>query len=203
MTIANEQTTARMSELFEQARRYLQLQKDYLSLNSVEVLTRLFSAIALAAILILVGFLVILFGSFALAYWIGELLGSHILGFAIITAFLLLCVLLVYANRNAWIVLPTTRFMVSLLTPEITIPTQEGINMEKERVRDQLDTNQGEMKEIASTLLSPIPEARTRWETISNLLQNGMTIYRGLQIGLSAIAAARTVFGLGKHHRRK
>ena len=81
MTFSNEQTTSRMSQLFEQARRYLTLQKDYLSLNSVEILTRLFSAIALAAILILVGFLVILFGSFALAYWIGGMLGSHILGF--------------------------------------------------------------------------------------------------------------------------
>ena len=176
MNFTNEQTTARMTDLFEQARRYLRLQKDYLSLHGVEVLTRLFSAIALAAILILVGFLVVLFGSFALAYWLGELLGSHILGFTIIAGVLLLCTLLVYANRKAWIVLPTTRFMVSLLTPQITIPTQEGITLEKERVHDQLATN---------------------------LLQNGLTVYRALQLGLSAVAAARTVFGLGKLRRRR
>ncbi len=203
MDITNEQTTTRMTNLFEQGRRYLQLQKDYLSLHGVEVLTRLFSAIALAAILILVGFLVVLFGSFALAYWLGELLGSHILGFTIIAGVLLLFTLLVYANRKAWIILPTTRFMVSLLTPQLTISTQEGITLEKERVQEQLTTNQGEIKETTSALLSPIPEARTRWETISNLLQNGLTLYRGLQLGLSALAAARTVFGLGKRHRRR
>lgn len=203
MNITNEQTTLRMTDLFEQARRYLRLQKDYWSLHGVEVLTRLFSAIALTAILILVGFLVVLFGSFALAYWLGELLGSHILGFAIIAVVLLLCTLLVYANRKAWIVLPTTRFMVSLLTPHVTIPTQEGITLEKERVTEQLATNQSEIKDTATSLLSPQSEARNRWETASNLFKNGLTLYRGLQLGLSALAAARTLFGLGKHRFRK
>jgi hypothetical protein len=202
MTFSNEQTTSRMSQLFEQARRYLTLQKDYLSLNSVEILTRLFSAIALAAILILVGFLVILFGSFALAYWIGDMLGSHILGFVIIAGVLLASALLVYANRRAWIIMPTTRFMVGLLASKLTHPTEEAIAIEKEHLRQQLDDNQGEMKETANTLLAPLPEARNKWESASNLLQNGWTIFRGFQIALSAIEAARRVFGLGKKKKK-
>ncbi len=202
MTITNEQTTNRMSQLFEQAQRYLSLQKDYLSLNSVEVLTRLFSAIALAAILILAGFMVTLFGSFAIAYWLGDLLGSHILGFAIIAGVLLLCALIVYANRKAWIILPTTRFMVDLLASKLASPTTEGIAIEKEHLRQQLNENQGNIRETANTLLSPLPEARTRWESASNLFQNGMTIFRGLQIGLSAIEAARRVFGGGRRKKR-
>lgn len=202
MTITNEQTTNRMSQLFEQAQRYLTLQKDYLSLNSVEVLTRLFSAIALAAILILAGFMVTLFGSFAIAYWLGDLLGSHILGFAIIAGVLLLCALIVYANRKAWIILPTTRFMVDLLASKLASPTTEGIAIEKEHLRQQLNENQGNIRETANTLLSPLPEARTRWESASNLFQNGMTIFRGLQIGLSAIEAARRVFGGGRRKKR-
>lgn len=203
MTFTNEQTTSRMSQLFEQARRYFALQKDYLSLNSVEILTRLFSAIALAAILILVGFLVILFGSFALAYWIGELLGSHILGFLIIAGVLLLGTLLVYTNRKAWIILPTTRFMVGLLASKLTHPTAEAIAMEKEHLRQELNDNQGEMKDTANTLLAPLPEARNKWESASNLLQNGWTIFRGLQIAISAIEATRRVFGLGKKKKTK
>lgn len=202
MTITNEQTTNRMSQLFEQAQRYLSLQKDYLSLNSVEVLTRLFSAIALAAILILAGFMVTLFGSFAIAYWLGDLLGSHILGFAIIAGVLLLCALIVYANRKAWIILPTTRFMVDLLASKLASPTTEGIAIEKEHLRQQLNENQGNIRETANTLLSPLPDARTRWESASNLFQNGMTIFRGLQIGLSAIEAARRVFGGGRRKKR-
>lgn len=202
MGITNEQTTDRMTKLFEQGRRYYALQKDYLSLHGAEVLSRLFSAIALTAIFILVGFMVILFGSFALAYWIGDLLGSHILGFVIIAGVLLVGTLLVYANRKSWIVLPTTRFMVNLLTPKMVYPTQEGIAVEKEHLHKQLDENTSEIKETANAIFAPMPEARNRWESASNLFQNGMTIFRGLQIGLSAIAAARGVFGLGRRRRK-
>ncbi|MCR4994138.1 MAG: hypothetical protein K6A32_01960 [Bacteroidales bacterium] len=202
MTIVNEQTTNQMSQLFEQARRYFTLQKDYLSLKSVEVLTRLFSTIALAIILILVGFLVVLFGSFALAYWIGELLGSSILGFAIITGALLLGACLVYANRKAWIILPTTRFMVELLASKVNVPTEEGIALEKTHLQQQLNDSQGEIRDTANTLLAPLPQARNRWEVASHLFQNGMTIFRVVQVGFSAYEAARRVFGIGRRKKR-
>ncbi len=202
MGITNEKTTNQMSQLFEQIRQYLSLQKNYLSLQSVEVLTRLFTAVALTAIFILVGFLVILFGSFALAYWIGELLNSHILGFAIIAGVLLLSALLVWFNRTSWIILPTTRFMINLLSTHVVYPTQEGITMEKEILHKQLDENQADIKETAANIFAPQAEARNRWESASNLLQNGMTIFRGVQIGLSAITAARHLFG-GKGRRRR
>lgn len=203
MGITNEQTTVRMSQLFEQARRYLTLQKDYLSLNGVEVLTRLFSTIALAAIFILVGFLVILFGSFALAYWIGSLLDNQILGFAIIAGVLLLCALLVWANRQTWIIIPTTKFMVSLLSTQVVYPTQEGIAVEKEHLRQQIAENQEDIKDSANEIFAPLPQARNRWESANNLFQSGMNIFRGIQIGLSVIAAARSVFGMGRRRRRK
>lgn len=203
MTIANEQTTSRMSQLIEQARQYFTLQKNYLSLHGVEILTRLFSAIALAAILILVGFLVILFGSFALAYWIGELLDSQILGFVIIAALLLLTAVLIWANRMAWIVMPTVHFMIGLLATEVVQPTLEGVVAEKKRLEEQLSDSQLEMKDNAHQLLVPQPEARDRWEYAINLFHNGLTIFRGVQLGLSFIEATRRIFGLGKKRRRK
>jgi len=203
MTIANEQTTSRMSQLIEQARQYFTLQKNYLSLHGVEILTRLFSAIALAAILILVGFLVILFGSFALAYWIGELLDNQILGFVIIAALLLLTAVLIWANRMAWIVMPTVHFMIGLLATEVVQPTLEGVVAEKKRLEEQLADSQSEMKDNAHQLLAPQPEARDRWEYAINLFHNGLTIFRGVQLGLSFIEATRRIFGLGKKRRRK
>ncbi|MBR1800961.1 MAG: hypothetical protein IJ767_05625 [Bacteroidaceae bacterium] len=202
MTFTSEQTTAQMGQLFEQARRYVVLQKDYLSLHGVEVLTRLFTTLALVAIFVLVGFLVTLFGSFALAYWLGELLNSTILGFTIIAAALLLVALLIYANRKAWIILPTTRFLVSLLASNLALPTQEGIAAEKEHLRQQLQAGEGEMKDTAGAILAPMPIARNRWESASQLLQNGWNIYRGLQLGISAVTALRAVFGLGRKRRR-
>lgn len=202
MGLADEQTTARMGQLFEQVRTYFTLQKEYLSLHGVELLTRLFSAIALAAILILVGFLVVLFGSFALAYWIGSLLGSQVLGFGIIAAALLLCALFVWANRGVLIIKPTIHFMIGLLATHVVFPTIEGVQAEKARLDDQLKDNQSQMHDTASAILAPRPEARNRWESASNLFQNGMTIFHGVQIGLSIISAARHIFGIGRKRRR-
>lgn len=203
MTITNEQTTSRMSQLLEQARQYFTLQKNYLSLHGVEILTRLFSAIALAAILILVGFLVILFGSFSLAYWIGELLDSHVLGFAIIAVVLLLAAILIWANRMAWIVMPTVHFMIGLLATEVVQPTLEGVVAEKKRLEEQLADSQSEMKDNAHQLLAPQPEARDRWDYAMNLFHNGLTIFRGVQLGLSFVEATRRIFGLGRKRRRR
>ena len=72
------------------------MQKQYLSLHAAEVLTRLLSMVVLLIILILVGSMVLLFGSFAVAYWLGELLDSTLLGFAVIACLLLVMSLLVY-----------------------------------------------------------------------------------------------------------
>lgn len=202
MMFANEQMTSQMGQLLEEGKHYWELQKQYLSLHSAEVLTRLLSTVALILILILVGSLVLLFGSFALAYWLGDLLGSSVLGFGIIALALLLVGLIVFANRKSWIVRPTTRFMVGLFSNSLAIPTQEAITLEKAHLRQQLEDNQREMKETATTLLAPLPEAKNRWDSAANLLQNGMSIYRGIQLGVSAIVALRSVFKLGRRKRK-
>ena len=202
MLFANEQMTAQMGQLLDEGRRYWDLQKKYLGLHLAEVLTRLLSTVALVLTLILVGSLVLLFGSFAMAYWLGNLTGSTTLGFGIIAAVLVLIAVVVYANRMSWIVLPTTRFMVSLLASSLAVPSQEGIAMEKAHLSEQLDANQRDMKDTATSLLAPPPESKNCWDTAANLFQDGMSSYRGIQLGVSAIVALRSVFKLG-HRRRK
>lgn len=198
MLFASEQTTEQMTHLFSEAQNYWQLQKKYLSLHSSEVLSRLFSTIALWAIFILVGFMILLFASFAVAIWMGQLLDSQIAGFAIIAGVLTLGTFLVYVNRMSWIVLPTTRFMVSLLASELIAPTKEAIALEKSHLRQQLNQNEDELRSTASSILSPLPESKNKWENATHLFQNGLSIYRGIQLGLSVIAAARALFGKGK-----
>lgn len=202
MLFTSQQTTEQMTRLFQEGRSYWQLQKQYLSLHSAEILSQLFSKVALWAILILVGFVVLLFASFALAIWIGGLLDSQMAGFAIIAALLSIGALLVYVNRVSWIVVPTTRFMVKLLASNLLAPTQEAIDIEKQHLRQQLTQNQDEMRSTASNLLTPLPEARNKWENATNLLQNGVSVFRGIQIGLSVIAAARSLFKIGKRKNR-
>lgn len=198
MNIANEQTTSQFTHLFEQVRDYLTHQKDLLSLNTVQVLTRLFSMILLWTVLLLVGSLVILFASFALAYWLGNLLGNNVLGFVIIAGVLLLSACIFYLNRRAWVFTPIMGFMVSLLASYLTPPTEEAVVLEKERLTQKIEEEQHEIKETTNTLMNPVHTARNRWESAANLLQNGWNIYRGLQLGLSAVAAIRRVFGLGR-----
>ena len=201
MMFANEKTTAQIGQLFDEAKRYWELQKQHLSLNSVEILTRLFSTLVLVLILILVGSLVLLFGSFALAYWLGELLDSMLLGFGIIACILLLLALMVYANRRSWIVRPTTQFMVSLLASSLAVPTQDGITIEKAHLRKQMDENLRDLKESANTLLAPLPAAKNRWDNASFWFQNGMNLYRGIQLGASAIVALRRIFKFGRKRK--
>ena len=200
MLFVNEQMTSQMGQLFQEGCRYWDLQKQYLGLHTAEVLTRLLATIALVLILILIGSLVLLFGSFALAYWLGELTGSLLLGFGIIALTLLLIAVVIYANRTNWIVRPTTRFMVGLLASSLTVPTQEGIDMQKAHLREQLNVNEQELKDTASTLLAPIPAAKDRWDSASNLLMNGLSIYRGIQFGVSAVMALRNIL---KPRRKK
>lgn len=198
MNIANEQTTSQFTHLFEQVRDYLTHQKDLLSLNTVQVLTRLFSMLLLWTVLLLVGSLVILFASFALAYWLGNLLGNNVLGFVIIAGVLLLSACIFYLNRREWVFTPIMGFMVSLLASYLTPPTEEAVVLEKERLTQKIEEEQHEIKETTNTLMNPVHTARNRWESAANLLQNGWNIYRGLQLGLSAVAAIRRVLGLGR-----
>jgi len=198
MNITNEQTTSQFTHLFEQVRDYLTHQKDLLSLNTVQVLTRLFSMLLLWTVLLLVGSLVILFASFALAYWLGNLLGNNVLGFVIIAGVLLLSACIFYLNRRTWVFTPIMGFMVSLLASYLTPPTEEAVVLEKERLTQKIEEEQHEIKETTNTLMNPVHTARNRWESAANLLQNGWNIYRGLQLGLSAVAAIRRVFGLGR-----
>ena len=194
MLFTSEQLTNRLEQLFHDGRQYWDLQKQYLSLHAAEVLTRLLSMLVLLIVLILVGSMVLLFGSFAVAYWLGELLDSTLLGFAIIAGLLLVMSLLVYANRKSWIYSPITTFVVKLLVSSLPSPSQEAVAMEKAHLREKLDESQRELKNTASTLLEPAPPAKNKWDNASNLLQHGLTIYRGVQIGVSIVGALRRMF---------
>ncbi|MBQ9284716.1 MAG: hypothetical protein IJ209_00300 [Bacteroidaceae bacterium] len=197
------QTTEQMTTLITEARNYWNLQRKNISLETTEVLTRLLTAIALWGIIILVGALVLLFASFALAYLLGVWLGSEVWGFAIIAGVLLFITLLIYVNRTAWIAAPVGKFMVSLFASQMQDPTREAVAMEKAHVKEKLDESQTLMRTTASSLFSPKPQSKDRWDRATRLLANGVDIYRAVQFGLSAVTAVATVFGLGRRKRRR
>ena len=103
-----------IQKLFLELKNYLTLQKKFLKLDTAEKLTVLLSAIAITAILLLLGSMILLYLTFALAYYLGDVMGSLPLGFSAIAVSLLLVLLFFYFNRKKYIIQPIARFMANL-----------------------------------------------------------------------------------------
>ncbi len=85
------------------------------------------------------------------------------------------------------------------LQPQSTL---EAIRLEKRRIAAERDAAVERMKESAQELLSPAPDTHNRWDLALNLFQNGVTIFKGVQLGVSVVAAIRSLLGSGRRRRR-
>ncbi|MCR5819983.1 MAG: hypothetical protein K6F94_03405 [Bacteroidaceae bacterium] len=205
MFFANDEDTQRLKNLLRQGGEYWQLQRRMLSLQSASTLAKLLATIALWLIVFLVGSLVLLFASFALAFWLGDISGSNLLGFGVIALVLLLVVLLVYSCRQQWIYLPVARYMIDLLVS----PTPEGFHItdmtqateEMTRVSEQLNANREQLKESAQDVFIQNNPPSNKWELAGELLKNGRSIYRAMQLGVNLWAAIRLLLGSKKRRR--
>lgn len=114
----DEKNIDSMQKLFLEFKNYLELQKKFVMLDAAEKLTVLLSALAVGAVVLVLSAILLLFATFALAYYLGDLLHSLPLGFAIIAA--ALCVILVffYVNRNKFVIQPLARLMADLFINE-------------------------------------------------------------------------------------
>ena len=106
--------TEDIREIILEVKHYLNLQKKYLAIDAAEKTTIILSAAAIAAICILLGAIILLFCTFAFAYWIGDLLDSLPLGFLSMAIIVALILLLFYCKRKAWIIQPLARMMAQL-----------------------------------------------------------------------------------------
>ena len=87
--------TRSFQALFTEVRHYLELQKKYLAMETAEKVT-------------------ILLSSFALAYWLGNIIGCNALGFLSVSVAILFLMLLFYSNREKWIIIPLARFVIGI-----------------------------------------------------------------------------------------
>ena len=106
--------TEDIREIILEVKNYLNLQKKYLAIDAAEKATVILSAVAIAAICILLSSTILLFCTFALAYWIGDLLNSLPLGFAAMAIVVVLVLILFYRKRKAWVIQPLARMMAQL-----------------------------------------------------------------------------------------
>ena len=95
--------TEQLAHIFEQVKIYLNLRLDYLKLNVAEYLIKFFSGLALFMVLFSFIFFVLVFGSFAFAYWFGAKTGNQWLGFLIVAGFyLLVALILILVEETAY-----------------------------------------------------------------------------------------------------
>ena len=111
----------------QEGKHYLQLQKRYMALDAVEKVTRLLSAVAVAVVCLILGAMILFFTLYALAEWIGALLGSAAAGFLIVAIILLVMAMVFFSHRQQWVVQPLARLMAGLFL--------EGEEEEEEEIK--------------------------------------------------------------------
>lgn len=112
---SNSKNIESIGKLLPEFKKYLELQKEFVKLDATEKMTVILSAILIVTVLLLLGSIVLLFLTFALAYYLGDVLGSFSLGFGLISAFILLLTVIFYLNRNRMVIQPMARFMTKLI----------------------------------------------------------------------------------------
>lgn len=116
-----------LSQLYEQVKDYLLLQRDYMKLEMIEKLTILASGIILTTICITLGMMALFYLSFCLAYFIApHVRGGLIVSYGIITVALLVLMWLVYLFRKPLIVKPLVKFIGNLFTDKNAASTDES-----------------------------------------------------------------------------
>ena len=112
-------------KLYEQAKVYLNLQVSYVRLHIAEYLIKFFSSMVLGMIIFLFLFFVLVFGSFAFAYWFGEHTGKWSLGFLIVAGFYLLLATLIFLFRKPLIIKPFDKLIITQMELEKLNDTED------------------------------------------------------------------------------
>lgn len=121
---ANDKSIDNLQDLFQEFRKYLELQGQYLRFEVIEKLTILLSTLVLIFILIIVGVMALFYFSFMLVYVLATATGSFAAGYAIIGAALILIGLLIYHFRAALIFQPMVNFLARLFLDDSNKPKQ-------------------------------------------------------------------------------
>ena len=188
------ETKQQMQDLLLEGRSFANLQKKALLAGTRDKLTVILSRLAIAVVCLVLGGMVLLFFSFFLAYILGQAFDNTALGFACVTAFVLLLLLIFWHWRKQWVIIPITNMLYNLFVVD-----EEPL--ESEKISEELKESRTRMSDNFHTLLNPMNEPANRVEAVSNWLSRGFAAYEGLRIGLSIIRAFSNIFGRKRRRR--
>lgn len=188
-------TQRQMQELLQETRSYVGLQKEVLVLETRDKLSFILSRLAIAVVCLVLGGMVLLFFSFFLAYIIGQALGNVALGFACVTAFILLLLIIFWVKREAWVIRPINNLSATMFVVDDETLTTETAT-------EKLRESRSRMSESFGLLVNPSENKKgSKAANISNMISRGFAIYEGLRLGLSVVRTMNRI--LGRKRRRR
>lgn len=102
-------------DLFQEIKKYLELQKDYAQLHLIEKLTRLFSVIMLVFLLVSLAMIALFYLMFTLVYLLNSWIDSLALCFGIVTLTVLIIATLIFVLRKTLIEQPIVKYLANLI----------------------------------------------------------------------------------------
>ena len=112
--LSSDKNVESIAQLIEVLKHYLGLQTEYVKLDVIDKVVRLLTAAALAILFFMIIIAVLLYFSFALAFWLSSFMGMA-LAFLIVALLHLLIFALFVIYRKPWIEKPLVHFLATLL----------------------------------------------------------------------------------------
>ena len=111
---ANDKSIDNLQDLFQEFRKYLELQGQYLRFEVIEKLTILLSTIMLVLLVAILSMIALFYLSFMIVYILAPVVGGLMTSFGIIAAFHVLLIFLLIKFRRTLIITPTVKFLAGL-----------------------------------------------------------------------------------------
>jgi hypothetical protein len=110
-----KQTELFADKMKQQLTEYMQLRLDLLKADFTEKTALIFSKMITGIIVLVMAFMVILFGSIALGLYFGNMFGSLVLGFALLTGVYLLLIVLLLLVKDKIIQTPVANQIIDVM----------------------------------------------------------------------------------------
>ena len=112
--LSSDKNVETIAQLIEVLKHYLGLQTEYVKLDLIDKVVRLLTAAALAILFFMIIIAMLMYFSFAVAFWMAAYIGTA-KAFFIVAGLHFVLLLLILFCRKRWIEKPLVRFLASLL----------------------------------------------------------------------------------------
>lgn len=115
---SNDQNIEQIAKFVEEAKQWFDLKVKYTRLSTVDKFVRIIKALILAIVLTIIFVLFLIFVSFSLADYLGQLFDSKPLGSLCVGGVYFVLLVLVIMARRVLIERPLVRFLMSIIAEE-------------------------------------------------------------------------------------